>query len=129
MKKVFLSMLIVGFGTLASAQIMSSNHDHGTKQDWDSREVEHLEHMKTDLNLTDAQVAQIKGLHEKNRNEKQAQKHEVQKARLQKQQYMDDEMRRILTPAQYVKWQTKKAEKMKKRKEFKKDKANKYQEK
>jgi Spy/CpxP family protein refolding chaperone len=57
MKKLILSVAFLGLGVFGFAQTTAKT-DHSQKK------AERLQKMKQELNLTDAQVAQIKALHE-----------------------------------------------------------------
>lgn len=73
--------------------------------------------MKQELNLTDAQVAQIKTLHEKKAAERKAEMTAKKEDRMKKMKENEAEMQKILTPEQYKKFQELKAKKMAERKE------------
>lgn len=121
MKKLFLSMAIVGLGTFAMAQQADSptNMRNGKNpQSMQMRGQKQMDRMKQELNLNDDQVMKIKALHEKNKANNKANKQESRKN-------MDNEMKNILTPDQYTKWkdnmkarkQNMKGKKMKMRKD------------
>lgn len=125
MKKLVLGLALIGVGTFAMAQqrTMPAKDDQQTKEMMEQKKAEHLAEMQKELNLSQAQVAQLKALHEKHQAQREAQRKENQELRKQKmeafkkdKQQMDNEMRQILTPEQYAKWEAKKAEKMANRK-------------
>ena len=125
MKKLVLSLAVVGMGTFAMAQqrTMPAKDDQQRKEMMEQKRAEHMADMQKELNLTQAQVSQLKALHEKHQAQREAQRKENQDLRKQKmeafkkdKQQMDNEMRQILTPEQYAKWEAKKAEKMANRK-------------
>lgn len=125
MKKLVLSLALVGMGTFAMAQqrTMPAKDDQQRKEMMEQKRAEHMADMQKELNLTQAQVSQLKALHEKHQAQREAQRKENQDLRKQKmeafkkdKQQMDNEMRQILTPEQYAKWEAKKAEKMANRK-------------
>lgn len=103
MKKLILSAAFLGLGVFGFAQQMQP-------QDFAQKQEERLQKMKADLNLTDAQVAQIKALHEKKMTENK-QNADMQKMdRMQKMKQNEAEMQKILTPEQYKKFQELKAQ-------------------
>lgn len=73
--------------------------------------------MKQELNLTDAQVAQLKALHESKAAERKQEMATKKIDRAQKMKENEAEMQKILTPEQYKKFQELKAKKMAERKE------------
>lgn len=129
MKKLVLSLAFAAVGTFAMAQQqpqqkMPSKWGEEHQQMMEQKKAQRMAEMQKDLNLTQAQVAQIKALHEKNQAKRTQERMQNQELRKQKmeafkkdRQQMDDEMRRILTPEQYQKWQAKKQEQMKNRKD------------
>jgi len=93
------------------------------------REQDHLAQMQKDLNLNQSQVNQIKALQDKrkaemkaefakNKGERQAKMEEMKAKKTQ----MDADMKNILTPEQYDKWQADRKAKMEERKAMMKDK-------
>ena len=75
--------------------------------------------MQAELNLTSAQVVQIKALQDKKmaeRKQNASQMQEQRKAKMEamkaRQEQWNAEMRKILTPEQYQKWETKKQQNM-----------------
>ena len=88
------------------------------KVEMQKRHQERMNEMKKDLSLSDAQVQKINTLHQKNQEEriKQMEQRYQQRSEMKKKrEQMDNEMKQILTPEQYQKWQTQKQEKMKNR--------------
>jgi len=73
--------------------------------------------MKQELNLTDAQVAQIKALHEQKAAERKQEMTAKKEDRMQKMKQNEADMQKILTPDQYKKFQEMKAKKMAERRE------------
>jgi protein CpxP len=126
MKKLVLSIALVGIGSLAMAQ-QTPPQDKGERkaemhQKFQEREQEHLDKMQKDLNLNQSQIAQIKALHEKRKAEMKAdfEKNKDQRqAKMQemkaKRERMDADMKQILTPQQYDKWQADRKAKMEER--------------
>ncbi len=110
-KKLVLSAAFVAIGTFAMAQTNQLQ-----KSDRGQMEQKHegkLKKMQTELNLTDAQVTQIKALHEKGKAERtgnQAERKAKMEQWKQKKEQRNAEMKRILTPEQYQKWEAKKQE-------------------
>lgn len=124
MKKLVLCLALVSVGSFAMAQQTEKKHDAKTEQErkemMEKRKAAHLEEMQKELNLSTSQVAQIKELQAKHHAEREVQRKENQELKQQKmeafkkdKQVMDNEMRQILTPEQYAKWEAKRAEKMK----------------
>lgn len=124
MKKLVLSVAFATVGTFAMAQQrpqqqMPSKWGEEHQQMMEQRRAQHLAEMQKDLNLSQAQVAQIKALHEKNQAQREQQRVQNQQLRMQRmeavkknRQQTDDEMRKILTPEQYTKWQAKRQQQM-----------------
>lgn len=110
MKKLVLSLAFVGFGTLAMAQQTQSmppmRDVQNQKEMMQQRQAQHLAQMEKNLNLTKVQVSQIKAMQEKHL----AQRMENQKLRQQQMQnnreQMENDMKKILTPEQFAKWQS-----------------------
>ena len=124
MKKIVLSAAFAVFGTFAMAQQDGKMMQKDPAQ-MEQKRAEHLKKMQADLGLSDAQVAQIKALQDKRIAERNAQAPQIQaerKAKMEqwkakKEQHMV-EMKQILTPEQYKKWEENREEgrsKMKKR--------------
>ena len=110
MKKLILSAAFLGLGVFGFAQT-TAKADHSQKK------AERLQQMKQELNLTDAQVAQLKALHESKAAERKAEMTAKKEDRMQKMKENEAEMQKILTPEQYKKFQELKAKKMAERKE------------
>ena len=116
MKKVIFSLALVGLGTFAMAQQKEEVKKFDRAQ-MEKMQQAKFDELKKDLNLTESQVAQIKALKEQDKAERmkafeaskveRAQKMEEMKAKRAKH---DAEMKKILTPEQYAKWEAKKAE-------------------
>lgn len=107
MKKIFLATLLIGStGMIMAQQTPDKSADMKAKKE--KREKMHEDHfnkMKTELNLTPDQEQKIKALHEQNKQEMK-QNHEVMKAKMDaKREQNDAQMKQILTPEQYTKWQ------------------------
>lgn len=121
MKKLMLIALL-GFGTFAMAQ--QTPMQGKKKMDPQERKVmmeqkraEHMAQMQQDLNLNQTQADQLKAIHEKYQAKRQQERAQNQALRQQKmeaykkdKQQMDDEIRKVMTPEQYAKWQAKKQE-------------------
>ena len=113
MKKLFLSAAILGLGTFAMAQQTEATK---APQQMHAKKGDRLVAMQKELNLSDAQVSQLKELYDKKRVAGE-QKREANKADFQKRKEQHEaELKGILTPAQFTKWQSLKEEKMKERK-------------
>ena len=118
MKKIVLSAAFVILGTFAMAQQTPMMNKKDPAQ-MEQKGQEKLKVMQTELNLTNAQVAQIKALQDKKMAEKQQNAPQMQaerKAKMEamkaRQEQWNAEMRKILTPEQYQKWETKKKQNM-----------------
>ncbi len=135
MKKLVLAIAFIGMGSFAMAQqTMPTPQDRQAKRaemkaKFQQREQEHLAQMQKDLNLNQAQVDKIKALQDKrkaemkaefdkNKGEKQARMEQMKAKRAQ----MDADMKQILTPQQYDKWQADRKVKMEQRRMAMKDK-------
>ena len=118
MKKIVLSAAFVILGTIAMAQQTPMMNKKDPAQ-MEQKRQEKLKVMQTELNLTNAQVAQIKALQDKKMAERQQNAPQMQaerKAKMEamkaRQEQWNAEMRKILTPEQYQKWETKKKQNM-----------------
>ena len=118
MKKIVLSAAFVILGTFAMAQQTPMMNKKDPAQ-MEQKRQEKLKMMQTELNLTNAQVAQIKALQDKKMAEKQQNAPQMQaerKAKMEamkaRQEQWNAEMRKILTPEQYQKWEAKKQQNM-----------------
>ena len=118
MKKIVLSAAFVILGTFAMAQQTPVMNKKDPAQ-MEQKRQEKLKVMQTELNLTNAQVAQIKALQDKKMAERQQNAPQMQaerKAKMEamkaRQEQWNAEMRKILTPEQYQKWETKKKQNM-----------------
>lgn len=123
MKKLVLAIAFIGIGSFAMAQ-QTTPQDRVAKraemqQKMQQKEQEHLAEMQKDLNLNASQVAQIKALHETRKAEMKAEfekNKEVRQAKMEemkaKRAQMDADMKKILTPEQYDKWQADRKTKM-----------------
>lgn len=112
MKKLILSSAFLGLGVFGFAQTTSDR-----KGDFEQKKAARMQEMKQELNLTDAQVAQLKALHESKAAERKAEMTAKKEDRMQKMKENEAEMQKILTPEQYKKFQELKAKKMAERKE------------
>ena len=118
MKKIVLSAAFVILGTFAMAQQTPMMNKKDPAQ-MEQKRQEKLKVMQTELNLTNAQVAQIKALQDKKMAERQQNAPQMQaerKAKMEamkaRQEQWNAEMRKILTPEQYTKWEAKKQQNM-----------------
>lgn len=106
MKKLVLSAALIAMGSFAMAQQTAQRV--ADKAELQQKHENKMQAMKQQLNLTDAQVERIQAL-----KEKQKANHMKARESMQangKQQY-EAEMKNILTPEQYTKWQAMKAQK------------------
>ena len=121
MKKLVLSVAFVAVGTFAMAQ----QNQRMQKMDpakMEQKRADHMKQMQTDLNLSEAQVTKIKVLQDQRmaeRKENAPQMQAERKAKMDQMKMKRDqnqaEMKNILTPAQYQKWEAMKKEKMQER--------------
>ncbi|RMZ60426.1 hypothetical protein D1632_04340 [Chryseobacterium nematophagum] len=123
MKKLVLAIAFIGMGSVAMAQ-QTTPQDRQAKraefqQKMQQKEDDHLAQMQKDLNLNPTQVTQIKALHEKRKAEMKAdfdKNKDSRQAKMEqmkaKKAQMDADMKNILTPEQYTKWQADRKTKM-----------------
>lgn len=128
MKKLVLAAMLFGMGTFVMAQQtekrMQMKDPAEMQKMKDQRQKDHLDQMKKELNLSDAQVQKIKSVQDQHFAERRAEMQKNQEVRKQKMAEMkerraehDAEMKQILTPEQYQTWQKNKEQKMKERKD------------
>lgn len=121
MKKLVLSVALVAVGTFAMAQ----QNQRMQKMDpakMEQKRADHMKQMQMDLNLSEAQVSKIKVLQDQRMAERKENAPQMQAERKAKMDQMkakrdqnEAEMKNILTPAQYQKWEAMKKEKMQER--------------
>lgn len=118
MKKIVFSAAFVVMATFAMAQ-QTPMMNKKDPAEMEQKRQEKLKMMQAELNLTSAQVAQIKALQDKKmaeRKQNASQMQEQRKAKMEamkaRQEEWNAEMRKILTPEQYQKWETKKQQNM-----------------
>lgn len=122
MKKLVLAIAFIGMGSFAMAQQTTPTPQDRQakraemKEKFQQREQEHMAQMQKDLNLNQAQVDKIKALHEKRKAEMKADFEKNKDQRKAKRAQMDADMKQILTPQQYDKWQADRKAKMEERK-------------
>ncbi|WP_312075319.1 hypothetical protein [Chryseobacterium sp.] len=133
MKKLILSIALVGFGSLAMAQQTYTPEQKEAKraemqQKMQQREKDHLDKMQKDLNLSKDQVVKVQELHDKRKAERKAEFEKNKDMRMAKMKemkdrraQMDNEMKSILNPEQYKKWEADRNAKMEQRKMAMKD--------
>lgn len=118
MKKLFLSMALVGLGTFAMAQQSDSSTNMRKSKNPQTMQMKgekHMDKMKQELNLSDDQVMKIKALQQKNMADRKAWKADDKNSDMSKKDKMGmkkdnhkdmkDQMKQILTPDQYSKWE------------------------
>lgn len=132
MKKLVLAIAFIGMGSFAMAQ-QTTPQDREAKraemqQKMQQKEQENLAQMQKDLNLNASQVTQVKALHEKRKAEMKAdfaKNKEARQAKMEemkaKRTQMDADMKKILTPEQYDKWQADRKAKMEQKRMAMKD--------
>lgn len=127
MKKLVLAIAFIGMGGFAMAQQTTPQDREARRaemqQKMQQKEQERLAQMQKDLNLNQSQVAQIKALQDKRKAEMKAEfekNKEFRQAKMEemkaKRAQMDADMKKILTPQQYDKWQADRNAKMEQRK-------------
>ncbi|MCL8536663.1 hypothetical protein M9991_07255 [Chryseobacterium gallinarum] len=127
MKKLVLAIAFIGMGGFAMAQQTTPQDKEARRaemqQKMQQKEQERLAQMQKDLNLNQSQVAQIKALQDKRKAERKAEfekNKEFRQAKMEemkaKRAQMDADMKKILTPQQYDKWQADRNAKMEQRK-------------
>lgn len=117
MKKLVLGLSVLGSLAFTQAQIPNApseprqervayqNSKNKDLKKGENQKGNHLERMKTELNLTDKQVSQIKALKEKQQKEREKEMAQ-QKAKFeQKREAYKKEMKKILTADQFQKWE------------------------
>ena len=127
MKKLVLAIAFIGIGSFAMAQQTEPKKlSPEQKQEMMAKRAEMKEkrmaQMKTELNLTDKQVSEIKVLQERRMAENKAQMEKNRAERKAKNKQMNDDMKKILSSEQYAKWESNKKMKMEKRHEMMKGK-------
>lgn len=132
MKKLVLAIALIGVGSFAMAQQVPQDKKVNRaemEQKMQQREQERITAMQKDLSLNQSQVAQIKNLHEKRKAEMKNEfdkNKEQRQARMEqmkaKREQMDNDMKKILSPEQYDKWQAGKKAKMEERRAMMKEK-------
>ena len=118
MKKLVLSVALVAVGTFAMAQ----QNQRMQKMDpakMEQKRADHMKQMQIDLNLSEAQVTKIKVLQDQRMAERKENAPQMQAERKAKMDQMkakrdqnEAEMKNILTPEQYQKWEAMRKEKM-----------------
>lgn len=118
MKKLILSAAFLAIGTFTMAQQKQMIKKDPAQME--QKREERMKMMKTELNLSDAQVTQIQALQDKKMAERKANQPQMQaerKAKMEgmkaKKEQWNSEMKQILTPEQYQKWEAKKQDRSK----------------
>ncbi len=120
MKKLVLSAAFLAMGTFAMAQ-QSPRMQRMDSAKMEQKRADNMKQMQTDLNLSEAQVAKIKILQDQRMIERKQNAPQMQAERKAKMDMMqatraqhESEMKQILTPEQYQKWQVIRQQKMQK---------------
>jgi len=132
MKKLVLSAALIGLGSFVMAQQITPKDKKMNKEEMEQKMQEKQENrlaeMQKELNLNQNQVAKIKDLQEKRMAEMKRnfeKSKEQRQAKMQemkaKRQEMDNDMKKILSPEQYDKWQAGKKAKMEQRRAMMKE--------
>lgn len=118
MKKLVLSVALVAVGTFAMAQ-QTQKMQKMDPAKMEQKRADHMKQMQTDLNLSEAQVAKLKVLQDQRMAERRQNAPQMQVERKAKMDQMkakrdqhQAEMKNILTPEQYQKWEAMRKEKM-----------------
>lgn len=121
MKKLVLGLALVA-GTFAMAQQKQRplKMDPAQRQAMmEKKRAAKLDNMQKELNLSTEQMSKIRAIQNQRQQERQLARAETMKmqnkrleAAKKERQQMDDDMRAILTPDQYQKWQANKQSKM-----------------
>lgn len=118
MKKLFLSMALVGLSTFAFAQQSQSTTNNmkrgDMKQNMAMHQQKQMDKMKSDLNLNDDQVMKIKALQDERMEARKNKMAGNKTEKMEKRKDAREEMKKILTPEQYTKWESHMKEKMEK---------------
>jgi len=119
MKKIVLGAAFLLIGTFAMAQQNRSKMQQRDPAQMEQKRAENLKMMQTELNLSSAQVAQIKAMQDKKMADRKANAPQMQaerKARMEimqmKKEEWKKEMKQILTAEQYKKWEATRQNKM-----------------
>lgn len=120
MRKLVLSVVLLAVGTFAMAQNQKMQKMDPAQME--QKRADHMKQMQSELNLSDAQVTKIKALQDRRMAERKKNAPQMQAERKAKMEQMkakrdqnNAEMKQILTPEQYQKWETSKKGKMQKR--------------
>ncbi|MGA9212758.1 hypothetical protein [Kaistella sp.] len=117
MKKLILSAAFAVIGTFAMAQQTQKMQKMDPAQK-EQKRMDRLKMMQSDLNLTDAQVDQIKLIQDQKMAEMEKsapqRKAKMEQRKMEQNEY-NKEMKQILTPDQYQKWYAKRQMQMQKR--------------
>ena len=120
MKQLVLSAAFLAMGTFAMAQ-QSPRMQRMDSAKMEQKRADNMKQMQTDLNLSEAQVAKIKILQDQRMIERKQNAPQMQAERKAKMDMMkakraqhDSEMKQILTPEQYQKWQVNRKQNMQK---------------
>ena len=118
MKKLVLSVALFAVGTFAMAQ-QTQKMQKMDPAKMEQKRADHMKQMQTDLNLSEAQVAKLKVLQDQRMAERRQNAPQMQVERKAKMDQMkakrdqhQAEMKNILTPEQYQKWEAMRKEKM-----------------
>lgn len=127
MKKLILGAAFLSISAFAFAQ-ESPNMKKMDPVKMEQKRADHLKKMQVELNLSEVQVAQLKDLQTRKmaeRKKMEPQKMAERKAKMElmkaKKAQHQAEMRKILTPEQYKKWEAKQKEMQKKKHMMKKN--------
>lgn len=110
MKRIVLSAAFIIVGSFAMAQqTMTKTPQQSVEMQ--QKKAEKMKQMQQELNLTDAQMMQIKDLKAKKQAQRAASETQSREGKMQmmkqNRQQWNAEMQKILTPEQYQKWQSK----------------------
>ena len=113
-------MAAVCLGTFAMAQQTQSStmkmKNGDMKQKMEMHQQKRLDKMKTDLNLNDDQMMKIKMMQQERAQDRQNKMAGKRDAKMQNRKNEKNQMKQILTPEQYTKWESHMKDKMEKNK-------------
>eukprot|EP00388_Colpodella_angusta_P000770 GDKJ01002680.1.p2 GENE.GDKJ01002680.1~~GDKJ01002680.1.p2 ORF type:complete len:138 (-),score=29.39 GDKJ01002680.1:342-755(-) len=127
MKKVFMAALLV-VGMTAFAQEKEGKREGREKLTTEQKVDHQVKKLHNDLNLNDKQTEQVKALVTKQVQKREEKRKEIQESKDKKreeiraemqanQAAMASEMKKILTPEQFAKWEKNRADQIEKMKE------------
>ena len=133
MKKLIFGIALIGMGGFAMAQQTQPTAQQKAEREArrmemqqknTERRAQHLEQIKQELNLSDAQMTKLRAMQDRKAAERKGEMQKNQEMRKEKMAMMkekrqqhNNEMKQILTPEQFQKWEANRKAKMQERKE------------